>query len=101
MMRYGDWSREAVGARLKATRNALMLSQKEFAGPVGIKANTYCQYESGYSMPSLENLAAIVEYHGLTTDWVLRGDASGLKRNLWNLISAMDRLKRHQQERRA
>lgn len=75
-------SRDAIAKRLALTRTVLGLSQKDFAGAADIAANTYSQYESGVSVPALDKLISICDTHNLTTDWILRGDPSGLPERL-------------------
>jgi transcriptional regulator with XRE-family HTH domain len=69
---------EAIGQRLRATRETLGLSQKEFAKRARIADNTYNQYERGVSQPKIENAHALCDVYGLTLDWIYNGDPSGL-----------------------
>jgi transcriptional regulator with XRE-family HTH domain len=66
----------AIAHRLRATREALGLSQAEFCRRAGIATNTYNQYERAKGRPELDKAMAICEAFHLTLDWIYRGDAS-------------------------
>src|SRR5258706_3691859 len=77
--RMVDVSRyKQIGRRLARAREALGLSQVDFCRAAGIAANTYNQYEKGVSRPELDKGLAICRAHGLTLDYIYRGDVSGL-----------------------
>ena len=80
---------EAVGERLRLSRQALGLSQVDFAQRAGIAANTYNQYERGRKLPSIANANALCDAHGLTLDWLFRDDASNLAYKLASAIQAI------------
>lgn len=79
----------AVGERLRLTREALGLAQNEFAGRADLHPNTYNQYERGKNMPNLEAAHALCDTHGLTLDWIYRGDPSGLRYQLADAIKGL------------
>lgn len=84
----------AVGERLRLTREALGLAQKEFADRAGLEANTYNQYERGKNMPNLDAAHALCDHHRLTLDWIYRGDNSGLSYQLADAIKALRQVRR-------
>ena len=79
----------AIGERLRLTREALGLSQIEFAYRADIAANTYNQYESGKNFPQLDYAHRLCDHHGLTLDWIYRGDLSNLRYQLADAIRAL------------
>jgi transcriptional regulator with XRE-family HTH domain len=87
-------SRDAVGLRLRLTREALGLTQDEFARRAGLAANTYNQYEKGKNMPMLEAGHALCDAYNLTLDWIYRDDQSGLKYELADAIRVLRQIRR-------
>ena len=79
----------AIGARLRLTREALGLTQVEFARRADVTNNAYNQYEKGKQRPSLDAAIALREAYSLTLDWIYLGDNSGLK---YELVEAMKKL---------
>lgn len=57
--------------RLKKLRKEKELTQKEIAPLLGIKQNTYSDWETGKSEPNLENVVKLAEILGITTDFLL------------------------------
>jgi transcriptional regulator with XRE-family HTH domain len=85
----GEKSIAAIGRRLRLTREAMGLSQSEFAQRAGLSKNSYNQYEKGKQRPSLESAISLAETYRITLDWIYLGDNSGLK---WELVEAMKKL---------
>lgn len=81
----------AIGARLELTRSVLGMSQREFCGRAHIPPNTYNQFERGKKRPSIENALALCDAHGLTLDWIYRGEHATLRYSLADAIVAMKR----------
>lgn len=79
----------AIGRRLLETRRALSLSQKQMCEPAGIAANTYNQYEKGVARPVIDNALRLCYAHGLSLDWIYRGDPSSLRVKLLDAIKAL------------
>lgn len=79
----------AIGRRLRLTRQALGLSQTEFAARAGIAKNALSQYESGKQRPSIDNAIALAETHRITLDWIYLGDNSNLR---YELVEAMKKM---------
>lgn len=67
-----------VGERLKKVREALNLSQINLCNQINVATNTYNQWEKGRVL--LDPLAAVrfAKIHGVTLDYLYRGDFSGL-----------------------
>lgn len=58
--------RNLISARVRETREALSLTQKQFAERLGVSRSTICLYEAGTSMPDAEfmhNLAQIAPFN--------------------------------------
>ena len=79
----------AVGERLRLTREALGLSQNDFASRAGIAANTYSQCENGKRSLAITKAIALCEAHGLTLDWLYRDDPGNLAYKLAAAIKAL------------
>ena len=75
-------SAQDIGARLRHTREALGLNQREFALRVDLKENRYNQYETGVRPLTIEAALGICEQYGVTLDWLYRGDRSTLPHRL-------------------
>jgi transcriptional regulator with XRE-family HTH domain len=71
-----------IGERLKATRKALGFNATVFSRSAGIAQNAYSQYESGVRRLTLVQALKLCNKHGLTLDWLYRGDLSGLPQQL-------------------
>lgn len=71
-------SRQAIGERLKATREALGLRPMDICRATGIKPSAYSQYEAGQNRPNVEDMIRYAETFHVTLDWIYRGDPSGL-----------------------
>ena len=57
--------------RLKEPRLERGLTQKEFAGKLGLNAVTYLHYEKGQREPPLALLAEIAVFYGVSVDYLL------------------------------
>lgn len=68
---------EKVGARLKAVREELALTQRDLARSLKIGPNAWQIWESGKNIPTGENLLKIAEL-GFNPGWILTG--KGAKR---------------------
>jgi transcriptional regulator with XRE-family HTH domain len=78
-----------VGRRLRLTREALRLTQREFASKAGIATNTYGQYETGTRLISPKRAIDLCDSYGLTLDWIYRGEPGDLPYKLANAIKAL------------
>lgn len=57
--------------KLKALRKEKKLTQKEFAEMLGIKQNSYSDWETGKNEPNLENIIKIAKILNTSTDYLL------------------------------
>ena len=60
--------------RLRHTREALRLNQREFAMRVNLKPNRYSQYETGARQLTIDAAQTICDEYGVSPDWLYRGD---------------------------
>ena len=67
-----------IGARLKAARLALGLSQKELYVSLGVKAAAWNHWETGKRMPDPVVMFKLFQLHGITLEWIYGGDPRGL-----------------------
>ena len=81
-------SLEAIAARLICAREALEMSQSEFADMAGIARNTYNQYEKAVQRISLDMAMKLRDTYDLTLDYIYYGDASGVKFQLAQKLKA-------------
>ena len=63
--------RRAVGARIKAMRKKIGLTQAEVAQKLGIASQSVTNYESGKTDPSIRNLISLAAVLGVSTDYLL------------------------------
>src|SRR6516225_4349969 len=71
-----------TATRLRHTREALGLNQKEFAMRANLKPNRFRQYESGARPLTIDAALSICDQYGVTLDWLYRGDRSTLPHRL-------------------
>lgn len=62
-----------VGQRLRQIRKDSGLSQEQFAQALGVTRQAVSKWESGQSLPDLENIVLICERFGVSADYILRG----------------------------
>ena len=58
------------GARLREVRKIKKLTQKELAEQIGIKQNSYSDWETGKNEPSIENLVKLADLFDVSLDWL-------------------------------
>ena len=58
---------------LKQLRESLMMTQKELSLKLGISRSTVAMWESGRSVPSVENLKKLSELYFCTIDELVKG----------------------------
>lgn len=63
--------RRAVGARIKAMRKKIGLTQAEVAKKLGIATQSVTNYEAGKTDPSIRNLISLASVLGVSTDYLL------------------------------
>ncbi|MFM1633182.1 helix-turn-helix domain-containing protein [Streptococcus mutans] len=57
--------------RLKELRLNANLTQQELANTIGIKQQSYAQYENGKTVPRNKTLEKLADFFGVTTDYLL------------------------------
>lgn len=62
------------GKRLREFRKEKKLTQKELAEQIGIKQNSYSDWETGKNEPSLENLVKLADLFEVPLDWLFGRD---------------------------
>lgn len=62
-----------MNERIKEVRNALNLTQQEFADKIKVKRNTVATYEMGRSVPSDSAVALICREFNVNEDWLRTG----------------------------
>ena len=60
--------------RIKELRQALGLTQQQFADSIGVKRNTVATYEMGRSIPSDEAISLISKEFGVSDAWLRNGE---------------------------
>jgi transcriptional regulator with XRE-family HTH domain len=73
---------EQIAARLRHTRQALGVNQRQFAKRTNLRPNRYNQYESGVRALTIDAAQKICNEYGITLDWLFRGDRSMLPHRL-------------------
>ncbi|HEM3588549.1 TPA: helix-turn-helix transcriptional regulator [Streptococcus suis] len=75
--------------RLKALRKEKKLTQKELAEKIGIKQNSYSDWETGKNEPNLENIVKLAQLLDTTTDDLL-GQTIYSKVDVTNFLEDFD-----------
>lgn len=78
-----------VGRRLRMTRDALVLTQTEFARRAGMSKSAMSNIENGRNFPTIPNLVALSEAHDVTLTWICTGSTKGLRIELVDAIRAL------------
>ncbi len=78
---------EECARRLRATREALELSQAEICRQTKIRPQAWNNAETGDNRLTVPNALALCRRYGLTTDWLYRGDARQLPAELAHKIA--------------
>ena len=60
-----------LGENIREARKAAGVTQKELAEKLSINAVTYLHYEKGQRQPSLELIADIAVFYGVSVDYLL------------------------------
>lgn len=60
--------------RLREVRKSKKTTQKELAEQIGIKRNTYSDWENGKTEPSFENLVKLADLLDVSLDWLFGRD---------------------------
>jgi transcriptional regulator with XRE-family HTH domain len=65
---------DSIGARLKAARESIGLSQTAFAAKIGIAKSSISEYEAGKKKPPKRILTLVSLLFGLNDEWLLTGE---------------------------
>lgn len=60
--------------RILYCRKKAMLSQEELASKLGVSRQAVSKWETGESIPDMNNLAALAEIFDVSLDWLIKGD---------------------------
>ena len=82
-------AQKIMGSRLHVVRDALGLTQEDMAETMGVVVTTLSGWETGRNQIDIVKLAKAATRYGFTTDWVARGDMSGLRKDLADKIESM------------
>lgn len=63
-----------ISERLKFLRKEKNLTQTEIAEQIGIKQNSYSDWETGKNEPSLEKLIVLADFFEVSLDWLVGRD---------------------------
>ena len=69
-----------MNERIRKIRNALNLTQQEFADKIKVKRNTVATYEMGRSIPSDSAIALICEKCNVNENWLRTGNGKMFKK---------------------
>jgi transcriptional regulator with XRE-family HTH domain len=61
----------SLGSRLKELRKKFGVSQEELAQYLNVGRTAIANYESGFTMPSVEVIDKLASYFGVSTDYLL------------------------------
>lgn len=65
-----------ISETLSEIRRGRKLTMKDVAEGIGMKPDTYRNYESGRLEPNLSTLTKIADFYGVSTDYLLGRDTS-------------------------
>ena len=68
---YKDFKMKIFGKRLREVRKSKKITQQELADRLGIKRNTYSDWENGKTEPSFENLIKLADLFEVSLDCLL------------------------------
>jgi len=86
--------------RMWAVRNALQMSQKEFAEKIGMTNGWVSRIECGYSLPKGTTLEKIVDALGLSADFILGTDGKVNQRIQNQAVRVLEAAEEEMQGRR-
>lgn len=62
------------GKRLREVRKSKKITQQELADRLGIKRNTYSDWENGKTEPTFEILVKLADLFDISLDWLFGRD---------------------------
>lgn len=69
-----DENQSTIKDRLKSLRKAVGLTQEEFAAKIGIRRNSYANYEIGRNKPIDAVMYSICREYGVRESWLRTGE---------------------------
>ncbi|CAA7621116.1 helix-turn-helix domain-containing protein [Magnetospirillum sp. UT-4] len=78
-----------IGQRLRATREALGLTQEQLALSIGVTRTAYTNWERGDRMPDPLAVVRLADRYGVTLDWIYRGQLGGMPHSLATKIEPL------------
>ena len=69
-LKLKEEKKNLFSARLKELRLQHGFSQEELAEKIGIKRNSYSDWENGKCKPNYEKLEKIADFFGVSLDWL-------------------------------
>ena len=69
-LKLKEEKKNLFSVRLKELRLQHGFSQEELAEKIGIKRNTYSDWENGKCKPNYEKLEKIADFFGVSLDWL-------------------------------
>lgn len=84
-------SAQDIGKRIRQAREALGMTQEEFAAAVGTRQGTVGGWETGERPPGLKAGHRICDAYGLTLDYIFRGDRSAISQALLSKLMKLPR----------
>ena len=63
----------SISYRIQSLRKNKGLSQEQIASKVGVSRQSVSKWESGVSMPDIENIIILSEIFEVSTDYILKG----------------------------
>lgn len=83
----------SIGTRIRARRENLGFTQKELAARIDVTEQLISLWELDRRSPSAEKLADLSSILGVTTDYLIKGEETGVICNLELAIRSSDELK--------
>ena len=81
-------TRDLTALRIRAVRVALNLRPIEVCRAIGVSKTQYSQWESGKNWPDSADAIRFCERYGVSMDWIYRGQAGTLPRDIGDTIIA-------------
>lgn len=87
--------RRVAGPRMKLTREALGLTQREAYEAIGVSKTQWGNYERGVSRPNIEDAVRFSMRFNVSLEWIYLADISSLR---MDLAREIERLQKDQGE---
>ncbi len=80
------YSKVQTAKRLIQTQEALGMTNAAISKELGVSSHGWSQYRTGDRTLPHKVIVGLKEKFGVTSDWILAGDPSGLPQRLYTLI---------------